>query len=146
MRVAQSGVRRGQDHRHDGPAAARDRCRRPAPVGDVPAVGPPSAGPEPAGPAPNWQPPAGARTPASGRPGTGPSATETSLSDAEGGWARARDAGNQVASGTHAAVTATAATSHVPHAGPAITSATPLTSPGNSAREREPTRGGGSMQ
>src|SRR5215470_7536392 len=49
MRVAQPGVRRGQDHRHDGPAAARDRCRRSAPVGDVPAIGPPPASITPCG-------------------------------------------------------------------------------------------------
>ena len=37
MRLAQSGVRRGQDGRRDGPAAARGRCWRSARAGDVPA-------------------------------------------------------------------------------------------------------------
>jgi hypothetical protein len=39
MRLAQPGVRRGQDGRHDGPTAARGRRRRPARVGDVSAIG-----------------------------------------------------------------------------------------------------------
>jgi len=38
MRLAQSGVRRRQDNRHDGPAAARDRSCRSARVGDVAAI------------------------------------------------------------------------------------------------------------
>jgi hypothetical protein len=45
-----------------------------------------------------------------------------------------------------AAVTATAANPLASQAGEAITSATPLTSPGNPAIERETTRGGDSMQ
>jgi len=35
MRLAQSGVRRGQDDRRDGPAAARGRCWRSVRVGEV---------------------------------------------------------------------------------------------------------------
>ena len=42
MRLAQSGVRRGQDDRHDGRPAAGDRSWRSAPVGDVPALAAPS--------------------------------------------------------------------------------------------------------
>lgn len=38
MRLAQSGVRRRQDSRHDGPVAARDRSCRSARVGDVPTI------------------------------------------------------------------------------------------------------------
>ena len=37
-RLARPGIRRGQDGRHDGPAAARDRSCRSAPAGDVPAI------------------------------------------------------------------------------------------------------------